>query len=245
MISTTKRLFFLILTLWLLIYPKTMSAQTSNAIEVSSFTKLQKGLAFIGLTGGANTRTSRNENLLITNVIDKRKDGFNVQANGGYFLSKSFAVGTALRYDWAKLDQILEDTEGVQTFVKEAKSSLGGYLFIKNYIPITPNGRFNLFNVVSLGMDKENKVTENTTNDVLTRYYAVTNNYNLGINPGIQVFIIKGFATEVGVNLAGLSHTYKRTTINEEENTVIKSNTLDLKLNILSLNISFFYFFKS
>lgn len=245
MISTTKRLFFLILTLWLLIYPKTMNAQTSNAIEVSSFTKLQKGLAFIGLTGGANTRTSRNENLLITNVIDKRKDGFNVQANGGYFLSKSFAVGTALRYDWAKLDQILEDTEGVQTFVKEAKSSLGGYLFIKNYIPITPNGRFNLFNVVSLGMDKENKVTENTTNDVLTRYYAVTNNYNLGINPGIQVFIIKGFATEVGVNLAGLSHTYKRTTINEEENTVIKSNTLDLKLNILSLNISFFYFFKS
>jgi len=245
MISTTKRLFILILTLWLLIFPKTMSAQTSNAIEVSSFTKLQKGLAFIGLTGGANTRTSRNENLLITNVIDKRKDGFNVQANGGYFLSKSFAVGTALRYDWAKLDQILEDTEGVQTFVKEAKSSLGGYLFIKNYIPITPNGRFNLFNVVSLGMDKENKVTENTTNDVLTRYYAVTNNYNLGINPGIQVFIIKGFATEVGVNLAGLSHTYKRTTINEEENTVIKSNTLDLKLNILSLNISFFYFFKS
>ncbi|WP_300978509.1 hypothetical protein [Flavobacterium sp.] len=94
-------------------------------------------------------------------------------------------------------------------------------------------------------MNKENKVTEKTSNDILTRYYSVTNNYNLGINPGIQVFTIKGFATEVGVNLAGLSHTYKRTTINEVENTVIKSNDLDLKLNILSLNISFFYFFKS
>jgi hypothetical protein len=245
MISILKKILFSILTFELLLFSGEIHAQSPSTNEVSTFTKLQKGLAFIGITGGANTRTSQNENFLITNVIDKQKDGFDVQANGGYFLSKSFAIGTALRYDWAKLNQILEDTDGVQTFVKEAKSSLGAYVFIKNYIPITPNGRFNLFNVVSLGMNKENKVTENTTNDVLTRYYAVTDNYNLGINPGIQVFIINGFATEVGVNLAGLSHSYKRTTINEVENTVIKSNTLDLKLNILSLNISFFYFFKS
>ncbi|OAZ04438.1 hypothetical protein [Flavobacterium succinicans] len=245
MISICKRYFLLVLTIGLLIFSKTVYAQTNNSIEISPFTKLQKGLAFVGLTGGANTRSSQNENFLITNVIDKQKDGFNIQANGGYFLSKSFAIGTALRYDWAKLNQILEDSDGIQTFVKEAKSSLGGNVFIKNYIPITANGRFNLFNIVSLGMNKENKVTEKTSNDILTRYYSVTNNYNLGINPGIQVFIIKGFATEVGVNLAGLSHTYKRTTINEVEHTVIKSNDLDLKLNILSLNISFFYFFKS
>jgi hypothetical protein len=245
MMPYKDNILFLLLAAPLLFLPSTSIAQSTANVEISPFTSLQKGLAFIGITGGANTRSSQNENLLITNVIDKQKDGFNIQANGGYFLSKTFAIGTALRYDWAKLNQILEDSDGVLTFVQEAKSSLGGYFFIKNYIPITPNGRFNLFNVVSIGMNKENKVTENTSNDVLTRYYSVSNTYNLGINPGIQVFIIKGFATEVGVNLAGLSHTYKRTTINEVENTVIKSNDLDLKLNILSLNISFFYFFKS
>lgn len=240
----TKKAFFG-LSIQLLFFGQLATAQSTSATEISPFIKLEKGLAFIGITGGANTRTSQNENILIANIIDKKKDGFNIQANGGYFFSKSFAVGTALKYDWAKINQIIENTDGVPTFVKEAKSSLGGNFFIKNYIPITPNGRFNLFNVVSLGMTRENKVTENTSNAILNRYYTITNHFNLGINPGIQVFIIKGFATEVGVNLAGLSHTYKKTTVNEVENTVIKSNDLDLKLNILSLNISFFYFFKS
>lgn len=245
MISTTKKLFFLILPFWLLIFPKTINAQSSNTIEISPFTKLQKGIAFIGLTGGANTRTSQNENILITNIIDRQKNGFNIQANGGYFLSNSFAVGAVAKYDWAELNQILENSEGIKTYVKEAKSSLGGGFFIKNYIPITPNGRFNLFNVVGLGVNVENKVSEQTTNDILTRYYTVSNIYNLGINPGIQVFIIKGFATEVGVNLAGFTHNNKTTTVNEIESTKIKSSELDLKLNILSLNVSFYYFFKS
>ncbi|MGL5113322.1 MAG: hypothetical protein ACRC6O_11850 [Flavobacterium sp.] len=243
--SDVKKILFFIVAIQMLSYCETATAQPSGNREISPFTNLQKGLAFIGITGGANTRTSQNENILITNIIDKQKDGFNIQANGGYFLSKSFAIGTSVKYDWAKINQILEDTDGVQTFIKEASSSLGGNFFIKNYIPITPNGRFNLFNVVSLGMTKENKVTEKTTNTILDRYYSITNNYNLGINPGIQVFIIKGFATEVGVNLAGLSNTYKKTTVNQVEDTVIKSTDLDLKLNILSLNISFFYFFKS
>ncbi|WP_300978508.1 hypothetical protein [Flavobacterium sp.] len=99
MISICKRYFLLVLTIGLLIFSKTVYAQTNNSVEISPFTKLQKGLAFVGLTGGANTRSSQNENFLITNVIDKQKDGFNIQANGGYFLSKSFAIGTALRYD--------------------------------------------------------------------------------------------------------------------------------------------------
>lgn len=245
MILIYNRRLVLSLTIGLLIFSKTVCAQSTNPNEISSFTKLQKGLAFIGLTGGANKRSSQNENILVTNIIDRQKEGFNIQANGGYFLSKSFAVGAAVKYDWAKLNQILENSEGTKTFVKEAKSSLGGGFFIKNYIPITPNGRFNLFNVVSLGMNVENKVSEQTTNDILTRYYTVNKNYNLGINPGIQVFMIKGFATEVGVNLAGFNHNNRTTTVNQVENTKIKSSELDLKLNILSLNISFYYFFKT
>lgn len=213
--------------------------------SIGNFTPLQKHLAFIGLTGGVSTRSSENEDILITKIIDKQKDGFYVQANGGYFLSKSFAVGANMKYDWGKLNQILEDSEGVLTTIQEAKSSLGGGFFIKNYIPITPNGRFNLFNVVGLGLTLENKLSEQTTNAVLSRYFTKTNTYNLTINPGIQVLIIKGFATEVGVNLAGLTHTAKKTTLNQVESSKIINSELDLKLNILSLNISFFYFFKT
>jgi hypothetical protein len=221
------------------------SQSNSDNKNFYQFTNLQKGLAFIGVTGGASTRTSVNEDILILKIIDKQKDGYNIQVNGGYFLSKLFAVGGIIKYDWAKLNQVLENSEGAITYVQEAKSSLGGGVFIKNYIPITPNGRFNLFNVVGLGMNVENKVSEQTTNDILTRYYTITNNYSLGITPGIQVFIIKGFATEVGVNLAGLTHSDKKTTVNQIESTRIKSSDLDLKLNILSLNISFYYFFKT
>ncbi|TAF64504.1 MAG: hypothetical protein EAZ58_11265, partial [Flavobacterium sp.] len=126
MILIYNRRLVLSLTIGLLIFSKTVCAQSTNPNEISSFTKLQKGLAFIGLTGGANKRSSQNENILVTNIIDRQKEGFNIQANGGYFLSKSFAVGAAVKYDWAKLNQILENSEGTKTFVKEAKSSLGG-----------------------------------------------------------------------------------------------------------------------
>lgn len=236
---------YLHLILFLLCGIAVYGQEQESKQSVGNFTPLEKGFAFIGLTGGASKRTSANEDILITKIIDRQKDGFYVQANGGYFLSKTFAVGANMKYDWGNLDQQLEDTDGVITTVKEAKSSLGGGFFIKNYIPITPNGRFNLFNVVGLGISVENKVSEQTTNAILSRYFTKTNTYNLAINPGIQVFIIKGFATEVGVNLAGLTHTEKRTTLNQEERTKIINSELDLKLNILSLNISFFYFFKT
>lgn len=241
-----KNIFLLLLVLQLNITSVPIYAQSnSDHKNFYKFTNLQKGLAFIGLTGGASTRTSVNEDILILKIIDKQKDGYNIQLNGGYFLSKSFAVGGIIKYDWAKLNQVLENSEGTITYVQEAKSSLGGGVFIKNYIPIAPNGRFNLFNVVGLGMNVENKVSEQTTDDILTRYYTTTNNYSIGITPGIQVFIIKGFATEVGVNLAGLTHSNKKTTVNQIESSTIKSSDLDLKLNILSLNISFYYFFKT
>jgi hypothetical protein len=65
----------------------------------------------------------------------------------------------------------------------------------------------------------------------------------LGISPGIQVFIVEGFATEVGVNVAGLSGTRKVVTVNGEEDSTVNTADLDLRLNILSLNISFYYYF--
>jgi C-terminal processing protease CtpA/Prc len=113
---------------------------------------------------------------------------------------------------------------------------------MKNFIPLTENGRFNLFNITGVGLTIDRTTTESVTQDVLTRKYDNGYTFRLGITPGMQVFVIDGFAAELGVNIAGVSTSTTTSTINGVQGTKVHAADLDLTLNILSLNITFFYF---
>lgn len=224
-----------------LLIPIGVNAQTIP--KKPDFLVLNKGASFVGFTGGTSVRESENEIIFGTNLLEQKKEGFNVVFSGGYFYKKDVSLGIGIGFDKFSRSQISENSDGIITNYKEAGSILTSAIFIKNYIPLSSNGRFNLYNLTGLGYSLERKISESFTENVLTRTYTVTNGLRIGLSPGIQVFILKGFATEVGMTIAGLSTSQTKTTENDVTTTNINKVDLNLKINILNINLSFYYYF--
>lgn len=204
---------------------------------------LDKGVVFFGLSGGASLRESENENSLLVTIAEQDKKGFNVSIAGGYMLKQDFAAGGALRYDQSRINKTTIDGDGIETDMKEAGSIMTVSGYIKNFIPLTSNRRINLYNITGIAWSADRNTVESTSQDILTRTYTDKNTLQLGISPGIQVFVLKGFATEVGVNVAGLSASKKEVSVNGVPDSSVDTFDVDLKIDILSLNISFYYYF--
>jgi len=202
-----------------------------------------KGYVFFGATGGASLRESENEDALFFLIREQQKNGFNVLLTGGYLLTPSMAVGGGLQYDRSSVSKITEDADGIVSDIREAGSIVTTSAYAKFFIPLTPGKRFNLYTIAGLAWVADRNTIENLTQDILTRTYVNKNTIRLGISPGIQVFVVDGFATEVGVNVAGFSGSSKQETVNGVPNSSVNTFDLDLRLNILSLNISFYYYF--
>jgi hypothetical protein len=202
-----------------------------------------KGYVFFGATGGASLRESENEDALFFLIREQDKKGYNVLLTGGYLLTPSVAVGGALQYDRSSVSKITEDTDGIVSNIREAGSIVTTSAYAKYFIPLTPSKRFNLYTIAGLAWVADRNTIENFSQDILTRTYVNKNTVRLGISPGIQVFVVDGFATEVGVNVAGFSGSRKKETVNGVPNASVSTFDLDLRLNILTMNISFYYYF--
>lgn len=217
----------------------------SGNFALPEFNAIHKRTAFIGFTGSASTRLSENEDVLLFKIIDQEKRAFNLLLSGGYMIRERLGVGLAIQYDYLRNYQTNEDADGIRSEISEAGSGLTTRLFVKNFIPITSSGRFNLFYDIGINIGRDRVLKEDFTQDVLTRTYKTTNAVGIGMTPGINVMVIKGFAVELGVLAAGFSSSTQKVYVNDVETTTIKKGDLDLKLNILALTIGFFYYFKT
>jgi hypothetical protein len=158
-------------------------------------------------------------------------------------LKPDFAVGAGVRIDQSRLSKTVIDSDGITSNIQEAGSILTSSVYIKNFIGLTANRRINLYNIAGIAWIADRNTAENFSQDLLTRTYTRKNGLQVGISPGVQVFIVDGFATEVGVNVAGFSATRKEVAVNGVVDSKVNTLDIDLRLNILSLNISFFYYF--
>lgn len=233
-----KRLIF---SFFILIVAAKSFAQNESTDEEKS--PLRKGVVFAGFSGGASLRESENENALVVTIQDQSKKGYNLIFSGGYMLKPEFAVGAAMRFDQSRLSKTTVDADGITSKVKEAGSILTTAVYVKNFIPLSANKRINLYNIAGIAWVADRNTSENLSQDVLTRTYTSKNALQLGISPGIQVFVVDGFATEVGVNVAGFSAAQKEVSVNGVDDSSVNTFDLDLRVNILSLSISFYYYF--
>jgi len=216
-------------------------AQSENTEESQAI--LRKGVVFAGFSGGASLRESENENALVVTIQDQSKKGYNLIFAGGYMLKPELAVGVGIRYDQSRISKTVIDSDGIISTIQGAGSILTSSVYVKNFIPLTANGRINLYNIAGIAWVSDRNTSESFSQDVLTRTYTNKNALQLGISPGIQVFVVEGFATEVGVNVAGFSATRKEVAVNGVDDSSVNTFDLDLRVNILSLSISFYYYF--
>lgn len=202
-----------------------------------------KGHMYSGLTFNFSTKDTDVKQGFLVNINDQSRNLFKTSIDAGYFIKDNFALGALISYENDRRNQIETDQQSVQTAVQYAKDSYGVYGAMKNFIPLDNKRRFYLYNLVLLGANFKNIIEERTTDNLLKRSYTNNEVIELQINPGIMVNVVKGFSIEIGAQVAGLSTFWSQTKINEEITEKSSGTDADFSINLLRLNLGFYYYF--
>jgi hypothetical protein len=206
--------------------------------------RIDKGRAYVGLSFGVNFKEANNQNFLgLVNIVEEKSSGGNVQLNGGYFLGKYFSVGGIYQYGENNGDLLTEDADQIRTHTESIRRlhTIGAY--VKYFTPLNEKERINLFARVGISYQDERVLDEATTNEVLTRTFQKTNTLYFGIIPGVQVLVVEGFAVEADISIAGLQSSWTDTWVNGELAGDVHTTSVSFDINLLTLNIGFFYYF--
>lgn len=202
-----------------------------------------KGNMYSGLTFSFSTKDTDKKQGLLVDVSDESRNQFKTSVDAGYFIKNNFALGALISYENDRKEQTETDSQNVPTAVQYAKDGYGIYGVMKNFIPLDNKQRFFLYNQVLLGTSFKNTIEERTTDDLLKRTYSKDRSIELQINPGIMVNVVKGFSVEISAQVAGFSATWSETQVNDEVTEKSHGTDSDFSINLLRLNIGFYYYF--
>lgn len=222
-----------------------LNAQTlpENDYYNNNFNPFEKNDWFLLVSLGFEDTKSENNDILSVDIISNHKTDFNINLSGGYFLKEFLALGLNLSYQFDKSDLNYQNSNDTIS-VKRAGSMIIFSPFIRNYIPISKNKRFNLFNSTQLSFGFGDSTQRKTTQpDQIEKYYEKNLIARLGIKPGVNVFIIRNFVFEIGIDLIGFQYEHKNITYNETQKGKIDNYNFDFNIKLLSLDFGLAYYF--
>jgi len=205
---------------------------------------IKKGRYYSSLTFSLNQRKAENEDQLLRQVVDQNRYRYRIIANGGYAIKDNFTVGLSLAYGRQKeeITFLNENDENIRSNRLQQGFSIAPNM--RNYIPLG-TGKLQIIVQTALGF---------TFGESLERVYSSTNvdkiegdfiEIGLGVSPGVVLFFNRNWAFETRVNVAGLSTRIEEEVINndEENRQRIEQTNIDLRLNLLELNLGVAFYF--
>lgn len=205
---------------------------------------IAKGRYYTSFTFSLNTRNAENEDQLLRQVLDQERYTYRIVGNAGYAIKDNFTLGLSLGYGESKEDIRYTDDNDAELNSKRLQRGLSISPNMRNYIPIG-KGKLQILVQTELGF---------TFGESLQRIYAVDNvdkiesdffEFELGVSPGVALFFNKNWAFETRVNVAGFSTRVEELVTNNDEanRQRISETKIDLKLNLLELNLGVAYYF--
>ncbi|MEN9686942.1 MAG: hypothetical protein RLZZ28_2728 [Bacteroidota bacterium] len=212
-------------------------------------TNAQNGLFFEKkyLYGGLAFKFSENytdnKNRLVYTVYDEKRNDFSINIQGGYFINSNTAFGAQINYGHTRTIGKQLGSSGQLADVNLEKESWASFGTMKNFIPLGNKHRFFLYNLAMLGYVAKNSLEESTSQGVLQRTYSQDKSVELNLAPGLMVNVIKGFAVETGMQIAGFQYAWSNSVIDGVPTTKQHSVSGDFTINLLRLNLGFYYYF--
>ncbi|MBN2611018.1 MAG: outer membrane beta-barrel protein [Bacteroidales bacterium] len=205
--------------------------------------RLDKGDFMVGGTLGLNLKTAENENQLLQTALTEDRDKFNLRIDGAYALKDEWFVGLGFLWGVTNREGDYENSDGEISNIKLHSTSYSVRPFIKNHLPLGPSKRFNLVVQTELGFVIDQSIEETTTGDIVSRKLTDEWGFGLGVRPGLLAFVMKNFAVEASVNVAGIGFLVTDIKQTDEPDVSIRTAELDLKIDILQLNLGFITYF--
>lgn len=207
------------------------------------FTPFRKGNGYLGLAFSLQDQSLINTQRLLDKVIDGNTFRYDIELSGGYFINDYTQVGLGFSYNHDKFEgTTIRDGDTVQ--VQDISKIFTALPFIKPYIPVTKNQRLSFFMQFGFGLGGGNGLLRETRKqDEIKKVRTEEFRFTLGLTPGITFFAVENFAFEVGINVLGYELRRIETVSDDIETAIETKHNVNLKLNLLSLNIGLAYYF--
>ena len=237
------RLNVLIGLLGLFFFAPPVFAQEDLTDSAEDYT-VAKGRAYGVLTFSLDQRDAENENQLLRQVIDQNKLDYRVIASGGYALKDNFTVGLGFSYGRQREDITFLNEDEEEITSKSVGQDVSFIPNIRKYIPLGV-GKLQIFVQTDLRLSLGESLERNFMAMEVEKIEENFTEVKLGVQPGVVLFFTREWAFEASVGVAGLTSRWTTQTLNNDEanQSKIHQSSIDLKLNLLALNLGVAYYF--
>lgn len=165
-----------------------------------------------------------------------------------YFLADNFAIGVRFDYDRSSFGLgdasiALSDLANFSlTDIHFLKQSYTGAITGRYYIPFSNSKRFAMFTELrAIGGYGQSESYKNQDGEKYGTYQDIYK-FELGLVPGISVFVTNEVAVEVSVGLLGFNYNKTVQTTNQVDKSVMESSGANFKINPLSLGLGLSFY---
>ncbi|MGL4993862.1 MAG: hypothetical protein ACRC6R_07040 [Bacteroidales bacterium] len=161
----------------------------------------------------------------------------------GYALRDNVVIGMEFGYNHtvANLDNISlkidDDLDFTMSGIRLTEDLYTIATFHRSYVGLDPGKRFGLFNETALTYKKGTASFARTQAEQPKRTDTDIQEINLGINPGVSVFIMQNVSAEVSFGIVGFKYRSEkqRNTLGEEGSR--RSSGANFKINLFNINL--------
>jgi len=204
---------------------------------------MKKGVKFCGLNFEINNKKTENENLLVTYIVDEKKKGFKIRIDPGYIIKENLGVGLGFSFGFDNKTILQKNSDGTLTDIKSLQREFAIRPFVKQFIQLGRSHKFYIVIPTELQIGYESKLTESTTQNILTRNYKETRFYGIEMRPGLLAFLVENFGFEVNVGAFGLRSSVEKGKSTNQPDSRVQKNDLSLQINLLQLTLGFSIYF--
>lgn len=213
--------------------------QFKRGLEQISF--VPKGQWITGVSVSYSQSNQRDYQFFVIENLNGDTYSFKVSPMLMYCFQDNMAAGGRFAYKRSKIDlrsaDVILDSEteyNVDNLYSISQSWYGTAAF-RNYISLGNNRRFGMFNEVQLEIGGGDSKICNGSGDDLTGTYSRNFSLNVGLAPGIVMFLNNYSAIEVNVGVLGFTYTSTKSTTDQVYVAHSDSKRANFKINLFSI----------
>ncbi|MCM1110312.1 MAG: hypothetical protein NC336_03820 [Clostridium sp.] len=239
-----------IITMFLLVFagviPATAQETFKRGLEQVSF--IPKGQWITGVSVSYTQSDQDNYQFLVIEDISGDMYSFKVSPMLQYCFKENMSAGGRFSYertqttlDRASVILSTDDTYDIDNFNVVSQNYYGTALF-RNYFSLGTQMRFGFFNEVQLQVGGGESKIINGVGDDLTGTFERNVSVNVGLSPGMMMFLNNYSAIEVNVGVLGFGYTHTKSTNEHIRVSRRDSKHANFKINLFSISFGVVFY---
>lgn len=209
---------------------------------------ITKGTWTVGGTAKYSQHVNDGYNLFVISNINSQGFGVSVNPKVLYAIKDNMAVGLRFSYDRNMLDLASADL-GIASVEMSAadcyqiQHKYSAYGVLRSYIPLGGSKRVAMFADLHLGGSFKQGKAFNAGGEHVEGTYSQAYSIQLGVDPGLMVFLTERLAVEMNVGVFGVNYSWQDQIHNQVDHGSSQSASAGFMINLLSLGVGISYSF--